>query len=66
MVIKYLSVIRRLLITKRYIKGTIPLFISITSLRDTPAVIISNALEIRELVFIIIKKANINLVILVK
>ena len=42
------------------------LLISITGLRDTPAVIISGALEMRELVSITIEKANIDLAILVK
>ena len=44
----------------------VPLLISTTSLRDIPIVIISGVLEIRELVFITIEKANINPIILVK
>ena len=66
MVTKYLSVTRRLLITKRYIEGMVPLLINITGLRDIPTVIISGVLKIRELVSITTEKANIDPVILVK
>ena len=66
MVTKYLSVTRRLSITKRHIEGTVPLLVSITSLRDIPAVIISGALEMRELVPITTEKANIDPATLIK
>ena len=66
MVTKHLSVTKRLLIIKRYIEGTIPLLINITSLRDIPAVIINGVLKIRELISITTEKSNIDPAILVK
>ena len=44
----------------------VPLLVNIIGLRDTPAVIISGMLKIRELVFITTEKANIDPATLVK
>ena len=44
----------------------VPLLVNIISLRDIPTVIISGVLKIRELISIIIEKANIDSATLIK